>query len=106
MWDNNIWWNDFVSKILPALFVAISSILITWLQIMKYHERWVLYRSVQRKMEFEINNYRFSLANYKSRRKEIRGKILANKINDLALDLHYSWEPLAPKAEDVKRGTL
>ena len=93
----SVWLNKFI----PAVLMVGASISSSWLQLRKPHERWLLYRTAQREMEYEIDQYKLELNEYtKSNDKD---KVLGDKITKRALELHYQWEPMIPKLEDLDK---
>ena len=91
---------DIVSKYIPAGLSILAAIAAYWIQIRKPNERWVLYRTYQRELEYEISQYKFETGKYDT--EEDKEKLLANSVNEKALKLHYDWVPIVPKATDVK----
>lgn len=89
----------YLSKILPAILTAGAALASYWIQLRKPHERWVIYRTAQREIEFEIDQYQFSNGDYSDEQKD---KTLSNKVSKRALQLHYEWMPLVPKAEELQ----
>jgi hypothetical protein len=89
----------YISKVIPALLSASAALSSYWIQLRKPHERWALYRTTQREIESEINKYTFSIDGYNDSTKEI---LLAKRVNDLALKLHYDWMPMIPSTKELQ----
>lgn len=92
--------NVIISKYIPASLSVLAAIAAYWIQVRKPNERWVLYRTYQRELEHEINSYKFQTGKYKD--SEQKDKLLAESVNDKALNLHYDWIPMVPKATEVR----
>lgn len=91
--------NFYISKVIPAFLSASAALSSYWIQLRKPHERWSLYRTTQREIESEINKYNFSIDEYSIDEKD---KVLAKKVNDLALKLHYDWMPMVPTTKELQ----
>ncbi|AKH95207.1 DUF4231 domain-containing protein [Elizabethkingia anophelis] len=91
--------NFWVSKVSPAVLSASAALASYWIQLRKPHERWALYRTTQREIESEINKYTYSIEEY---REENRDTLLAKKVNELALNLHYEWMPMVPTTKELQ----
>ncbi|PPL04275.1 DUF4231 domain-containing protein [Parapedobacter indicus] len=89
----------FISKVVPAFLSAFAALASYWIQLRKPHERWSLYRTTQRKIESEINKYDYSIDEYNGEEKE---NLLAKRVNDLALKLHYDWMPMVPTTKEIQ----
>src|SRR5689334_21128155 len=50
---------DPFSKVVPAVVSAIAAFATGWIQLRKPQERWAIYRTAQREVEFEIDQYQF-----------------------------------------------
>ena len=92
--------SEFLNRYLPAIMSACAAYASCWLQLRKPQERWAIYRTAQREIEFEINKFKYEIDGYASADKE---KILADQVNKRALQLHYEWMPYVPKAEDIDK---
>ncbi len=92
--------NAIVSKYLPAGLTACAALASYWLQLRKPQERWVLYRTAQREVEFEIDQYIHGVGKYDTEEKD---KILADHVSQRALQLHYQWMPIVPRADDINK---
>jgi hypothetical protein len=90
--------NFYVSKLSPAILSALAALSSYWIQLRKPHERWCLYRTAQRKIEFEMNKYKYSVDEYNTTDKDT---ILVRTVNELALKLHYDWMPMVPSTKDI-----
>jgi hypothetical protein len=93
--------NELTHRILPAFLMALSAISASLIQFKKPHEKWRLYREAQRRMEFEIQQCLFSIGEYKTSSIEKRQERLAENISQIAIKLHYDWEPKAPTTEQI-----
>ncbi len=91
---------DWASKIIPAVLTAAAAMASGWLQLRKPQERWAVYRTAQREIEFEIDQYQFGNGQYADA--STNGKRLTDLVSKRALRLHYDWLPIVPSAEDVK----
>ncbi len=95
--------NDpFWGKYLPAILTAIASISSSWIALRKPQERWVIYRTAQREIEYQIDQYNFENGIYRNKNKD---SLLADKVSNRALALHYEWIPYVPKTEDFQKIT-
>jgi hypothetical protein len=92
--------DGFIFRIIPATITAIAAICSAWMQLRKPQERWVIYRTAQREIEYEIDQYTSRINDYKG---EDRDEILADRISKRALQLHYEWIPIFPKTNDISR---
>lgn len=93
--------NVFISKYLPAFLTACAALASYWMQLRKPQERWVLYRTAQREIEYEIDQYMFENGEYS--KPEQKDKILADKVSKRALQLHFEWIPMVPKVEEIDK---
>lgn len=91
--------NFYLSKVLPAFLTAAAALSSYWIQLRKPHERWIIYRTAQREIEHEISQYNFLIGEYSNGEID---KILADKVSKRALQLHYEWMPLVPKASELQ----
>lgn len=91
--------NFYLSKLAPASLSAFAALASYWIQLRKPHERWMLYRTTQREIESELNKYTYLLDEYNEENCE---KLLAKKVNDLALKLHYDWIPMVPSTNEIQ----
>lgn len=91
--------NFYISKAIPAFLSASAALSSYWIQLRKPHERWALYRTSQREIESEINKYRYSIDEYDNASKDT---LLAKKVNELALKLHYDWMPMVPTTKEIQ----
>lgn len=89
-----------VGKLVPSALAAYSAIVASWLQIEKPHERWMLYRRYQRRLESEQLRFRFGIAPYDVPDPEAE---LAKQVAQLQLDLHDEWEGLLPRREQLEQ---
>ncbi|MFD0976825.1 DUF4231 domain-containing protein [Salinimicrobium gaetbulicola] len=94
---SDIFW---LSKLTPAILTAGAALASYWIQLRKPHERWVLYRTAQRDIEFQIDQYKYENGEYINGDKE---KTLADLVSKRALQLHYDWTPLAPKSKELEK---
>jgi hypothetical protein len=92
--------NFWLSKFSPAILTACAALASYWIQLRKPHERWALYRTAQRDIEFEIDQYTFKNGEYSI---ENPDKVLADRISKRTLKLHYDWMPLVPKAKELQK---
>jgi len=92
--------NEYVSKYLPAILSAGAALASYWMQLRKPQDRWVIYRTAQREIEYEIDQYTFGTGSYSIEDKE---KTLAAVVSKRALQLHYEWMPMVPKIEDIEK---
>lgn len=91
--------NFYISKVIPAFLSASAALSSYWMQLRKPHERWALYRTTQREIESELNKYRYSIDEYDNSN---RDTLLAKKVNELALKLHYDWMPMVPTTKEIQ----
>ena len=94
--------NFYISKLCPAILTAFAALASYWIQLRKPHERWALYRTAQRDIEFEIDQHAFQNGDYAG---ENADKVLADKVSKRALKLHYDWMPLVPKSKELQKLT-
>jgi hypothetical protein len=87
------------SKYLPALLTACAALASYWMQLRKPQERWVLYRTAQREIEYEIDQYQFETGEYSDLDK--KDSLLADKVSKRALQLHYEWIPMDQKLKKL-----
>lgn len=93
---------DFVlSKTLPAILTSLAALATSWLQIRKPQDRWVMYRTAQREIEFQIDQYLFGNGEYASI--ENKDALLADRVSNRALQLHYEWLPVAPRLDELEK---
>jgi hypothetical protein len=91
---------DILTKYIPAAITALASFSSAWMQLRKPQERWVLYRTAQREIEFEVDQYSYGLGSYSD--PKTKDEILADRISKRALQLHYDWIPIFPKAKEIQ----
>jgi len=92
--------NFWLSKLSPAILTAFAALASYWIQLRKPHERWALYRTAQRDIEFEIDQYTFKNGLYSEGNPD---KILSDRVSTRALKLHYEWMPLVPKSKELNK---
>ncbi len=92
---------DLYSRFLPAILTACAAFATGWLQLRKPQERWVLYRTAQREIEFEIDQYIYGNGNYE--KENDKDAVLAGRVSKRALNLHYEWAPMIPSASELDR---
>ena len=90
-----------ISKYIPAFVTACAALASYWLQLRKPQERWVIYRTAQREIEFEIDQYCHENGDYSNT--ETKDKLLSDRVSKRALQLHYEWIPVVPKVEDIEK---
>jgi Protein of unknown function (DUF4231) len=89
------------AKVLPSILSACAAVASAWIQLRKPQERWAIYRTAQREVEFEIDQYQFGNGRYAE--PAGRGSLLADAVSKRALQLHFEWLPIAPRAEDARK---
>jgi hypothetical protein len=90
-----------LSKYLPAFLTACAALASYWIQLRKPQERWLIYRTAQREIEYEIDQYTFGNGDYvESNNKDL---LLTDRVSKRALQLHYEWMPIVPKIDDVNK---
>lgn len=92
--------NFWLSKLSPAILTAFAALASYWIQLRKPHERWALYRTAQRDIEFEIDQYTFKNGRYSEGDPDT---ILSDRVSTRALKLHYDWMPLVPKSKELSK---
>lgn len=93
--------NIFFSKITPAILTGCAALATSWIQIRKPQERWAMYRTAQREIEFQLDQYDFSNGEYID--VQDKDSLLADNVSKRALQLHYEWLPVAPKFEELQK---
>jgi Protein of unknown function (DUF4231) len=88
------------SRNAPAILTALASVASAWVQLRKPQERWALYRTAQREIEFEIDQYTFGLGKYRDL--TTRVSVLADAVSNRALQLHYEWLPMVPRLRELQ----
>lgn len=89
------------AKILPSALSALAAIASGWIQLRKPQERWAIYRTAQREIEFELDQHQFGNGVYAD--PEARDRLLADAVSRRALQLHFEWLPIAPRSKDALR---
>ena len=92
---------DLISKGLPAFLSVSAAIASGWIQLRKPEERWILYRTAQRELEFQIDQYIHNIGEYEDPDK--KDAVLADKVSQRALQLHYEWVPIVPRADKINQ---
>jgi hypothetical protein len=87
-----------IGKIVPSLLSVAAAGAASWLQLRKPQQLWALYRTAQRQLEVELVNYRLQLPQYS---REDRDRILIERVNTLALDVHGRWLALVPSPDNL-----
>lgn len=88
-------------KIIPAILSVIAAAFTAWIQLRKPQSLWATYRTAQRKMEVELDSYRFKLQGYDEDGCE-PDKVLITRINDIYLETHFKWSDLVPTTQELK----
>lgn len=91
------------SKIAPAVFTGFAALASGWVQLKRPQERWALYRTAQREIEFEIDQHEFGLGEYTD--PQARDSVLAETVSKRALQLHYEWLPMVPQLQELQKTT-
>lgn len=89
------------SKLLPAGLSALAALSTGWLQVRRPQERWAMYRTAQREIEFEIAQFVYGNGEYSDPAN--KDQILADKVSKRALRLNYEWLPVVPKTDDLRK---
>jgi hypothetical protein len=89
-----------VGKIIPSALSLVTSFCTGWLQLRRPQLLWGLYRGAQRELEDAQSRYRYRLNDYAST--DDPGRVLAERVADIALDLHRKWAPLIPNPENMR----
>lgn len=90
---------DILTKIVPSSLMAAAALASYWIQLRKPQERWVIYRTAQRQIEFEIDQFLHGNGQYEVSSNPER--LLADRVSQRALQLHYEWIPVVPRSEHV-----
>ena len=90
---------DVGSKFLPAFLTATAALAAGWSQLRKPQERWIVYRTAQREIEFEIDQYSYGNGHYSN--DDTRDSVLADRISKRALQLRFEWVPMVPTSKDI-----
>lgn len=90
--------NFWIGKVAPSVLAAISALLVALNGLERPHERWVLYRRYQRRMQAEEKRYRFGAPPYDGANKDRK---LAARVAELELDLQAEWEGLIPNTTEI-----
>lgn len=88
------------SKLIPTLLSVAVAFSTAWLQLRKPQQLWALYRTSQRELEDNFYKYKYKVAEYSE--SPDPGKLLVEKVAQIALDAHYSWLPMVPNPEDIR----
>jgi hypothetical protein len=89
-----------LGKIVPSLLSLAAAASTAWIQLRKPQSLWTLYRDCQRRIEDQLYQYRYRLAEYPTEEAE-RSKHLADAIRKIAWDAHQRWLPLVPTPEAI-----
>ncbi|WP_084417704.1 SLATT domain-containing protein [Chrysiogenes arsenatis] len=88
-----------LEKVIPSILSACVAFSTGWLQLRKPQQLWSLYRTSQRKLEDNLQKYRFSVGGYAEA--ESPDKMLVENVTKIALDAHYEWLPMVPSPENM-----
>jgi SMODS and SLOG-associating 2TM effector domain 1 len=89
-----------LGKIIPSVLSLTAAGATTWLQLRQPQRLWALYRTAQRQLEDQRTRYHYQIGEYKT--VEEPDKLLAERVADITIKLHYSWLPLLPKPENLQ----
>ena len=89
-------------KIIPAILSLIAAAFTAWIQLRKPQSLWTNYRTAQRRMEVELDSYKFKLHGYDDEGCNPE-KILMTRVNDIYLETHYKWSDLVPTAHELNK---
>ncbi|WP_375206832.1 DUF4231 domain-containing protein [Hyphococcus sp.] len=87
----------FFGKLVPAVLSVLASASTAWLQLRKPQRLWAIYRRAQRELEREKAAFDFNLAPYDNG--DDADKKLAQRVSDIAFNVHEQWEGLVPEAD-------
>jgi hypothetical protein len=91
--------DDFIlSKVVPSILAALSTLVTSLVQLERPHERWMLYRRYQRLLEALRLRYEFSESPFDA---DDRDRVLAGQVADTLLRLQQEWEGLVPTRGEV-----
>jgi SMODS and SLOG-associating 2TM effector domain 1 len=92
-----------LGKIAPSVLSSVAAGCAVWLQQRKPQQLWTLYRTTQRRLEYEDVSFRFLINDYE--RANDPGKMLAQKTATICINANELWTPLIPNPENAI-GTL
>ncbi|MGL5257927.1 MAG: SLATT domain-containing protein [Proteocatella sp.] len=84
---------DLYGKIIPSILSLIAAGLTAWLQLRKPQNLWKIYRTAQRKIENELELYKFKINEYNSNEAD---KNLLLNTNKIYLETHLKWVESVP----------
>jgi hypothetical protein len=93
--------NWIFGKLIPSLLAFVSVSMVAWVQLERPHERWILYRRYHRILQTEIERFTFGTDQYEHLSTNERELHLAKEVSDLQVNLHYEWEGLLPRSDQV-----
>ena len=88
-----------LSKIVPSVLSSVATGCAVWLQQRKPQQLWLLYRTMQRQLEAEINSFEFSINAYQGTPDP--SKRLAERTVAVCMSAHHLWAPLVPNPEGL-----
>ena len=93
-----------LSKVVPSILSAIAAFCTAWLQLRKPQTLWIIYRTVQRKMERTFIHYQFGVEKFDGLSQSIEkaNKLLISEITHLSSDAHSSWAKNVPDTSPLK----
>lgn len=90
----------FWGKVVPSVLSLAAAGCTAWLQQRKPQQLWAMYRTAQRELEDHLTRHRFALAPYEEA--GAPDKMLAERVAEIALGLHYQWVPLVPNPDGLR----
>lgn len=93
--DSILW-----GKILPSILSMLVAFLTSWVQHRKPQQLWRLYRTSQRKLEYELEFYRFGKEKYRNSQDPEEELII--ELSKINLDTNEEWAKLVPSEKFTK----
>jgi hypothetical protein len=90
----------FLGKVVPSVLSLLAAGCTAWLQQRKPQQLWTMYRTAQRELEDHQTRHRFALFPYDGLADPDR--VLAERVAEIALNLHHQWAPLVPNPDSLR----
>jgi hypothetical protein len=93
-----------LGKVVPSLLSVCATGATAWLQLRKPQQLWALYRSAQRELEDHRRRHLYRLNDYQDAADP--DKLLAEKVADIAINVHRQWVPMVPNIDNLHLGEV
>lgn len=93
--------DDVWSKYVPAVLSSFSAFGTAWLQLRKPNQLWTLYRTTERRLEYQLDLYQFNAGKYKDC--DDKEAALIEEVSNICITTNSSWVELVPNEKELHK---